>query len=111
MAGHWYALRAVYEHSREEDGTGVFCERVLLFNADNVEAALDQAERESARYLRLNPGFRRIGEWAAFAIHKNQCPPESGAEVWAMIYLDKRSGENFYREHYKNLEMPPDDEG
>jgi hypothetical protein len=36
---------------------------------------------------------------------------QSGAEVWSMVYLDKHSGEVFYHEHHKKLEMPPEDEG
>lgn len=110
MTDRWYAIRAVYEHGREQDGTGVFCERVLLFSASEPEAAVDQAERESARYLKLNPEFRRVGEWTIVVMPKGQAPA-SGSEVWSMLYLDKRSGEDFYREHYKNLEVPADHEG
>jgi len=110
MSDRWYAIRAVYEHSREEDGTGVFCERVLIFKAPGSEAALDQAERESAQYLRLNPDFQRVGEWTIVAMPKGQTPG-SGSEVWSMVYLDKRSGEDFYREHYKNLEVSADHDG
>ena len=110
MADRWYAIRAVYEHGREDDGTGVFCERVLLFQAAVPEAAVEEAQRESAQYLDLNPEFRRIGEWTIVSMQENQ-QPRSGAEVWSMVYLDKRSGADFYHEHYKKLEMPPDDEG
>ena len=56
MTDRWYAMRAVYEHGREDDGTGVFCERILLFQAPHAEGALEQAEQESARYLEL-PGY------------------------------------------------------
>ena len=110
MTDRWYAIRAVYEHGRQEDGAGVFCERLLLFRASEPEVALEQAERESTRYLELNPDFRRIGEWSVYRMLES-LEPENGAEVWSMLYLDRRSGEDFYREHYKELEVPPDDEG
>src|SRR5262245_19172666 len=110
MADRWYAIRAVYEHGREDDGTGVFCERVLLFQAPDAEKTVEQAKRESDQYLKLNPEFRRVGEWSAFGLQNNRSHG-SGAEVWAMVYLDKRSGEDFYHGHYKKLEIPTDDEG
>ena len=46
----------------------------------------------------------------AFTMQKGRSPG-TAAEVWSMIYLDKRSGEDFYHEHYKKLEIPPDNEG
>ncbi len=107
MSDRWYAMRAEYEHGRYEDGTGVFCERVLLFRSADQGDAFKQAERESDRYSELNPGFRRIGELTGNALLENQ-NPEHGAEVWCTLFEDKRSGEDFYHARYKSLEIPPD---
>jgi|SRR5215813_7346771 len=109
MPLRWYAIRSVYEHEREDDGTGVFCERVLLFHASNAQSALEQAERESTRYLELNSQFQRIGELTIFATRESGLPVD-GAEVWCMLYRDKRSGSDFYEHHYKQLELPLDED-
>jgi hypothetical protein len=107
----WYAIRSVYEHGRDEDGTAVFCERVLIFRAPKFDDACALAERESARYLELNPEFTRIGEFTGFAIRARDLPSE-GAEVWCMLYRDTLSGSDFYAQRYKQLELPlVDNEG
>lgn len=47
----WWTMRAVYAHGRE-NGMHFYEERILLFRAEEVDAALALAEAESKRYAR-----------------------------------------------------------
>ncbi len=65
----WYSVRAVYLHGVDPDGVSVFEERVMLFRAADLDGAVALAEDESRDYLAINPGFQRVGDWAAFSLH------------------------------------------
>jgi hypothetical protein len=80
----WFAIRAVYRHAQEPDGIYTYEERLLLFRADGVGEAFALAEDESRRYLELNPGFQRIGEWIAFGVNADD-GELNGSELWSSL--------------------------
>lgn len=50
----WFAVRCVYLFGRKSDGTNIFEERIVAFNADSFDEALDKAKVESLAYAKAN---------------------------------------------------------
>ncbi len=47
----WFSVRSVYRHPDVDEGREVYEERVVLFNADDFDAAIALAESEAADYV------------------------------------------------------------
>lgn len=107
---HWYSVRAVYLHGVDDDGLSVFEERVMLFRTPDVAAALALAEDESLDYLAINPGFQRVGEWAAFSLH-HTVNSLHGVEAWSVLSEANAPPDDYYRNRYRDYELRPSDEG
>ena len=102
----WYGVRTVYEHARGEDGTVVFGERIILLQANSDEDLIRQAEDHWAQCVELNPGFKRLGNFAAFAINSSE-PLTNGTEVWCELQEGKVSPEEFYNSRYEQFAIKP----
>ena len=102
----WYSIRAIYDHGPEPDAVRLYEERTLLFRADDIEAALTLAERESQQYLKFNPTFERVGEWAAFGVAAND-DRLAGTEVWSALSRSSLTGHQYYEQRYTAYELQP----
>jgi hypothetical protein len=100
-------MRAVYLHGHE-DGERFYEERIVLFRADTVESAFELAERDSKRYLQLNPQFQRVGEWIAFGVHA--AADLSGVEIWSGLSHSDLAPTDYYEARYGRFELQPDAE-
>jgi len=100
----WFALRAVYLHGTEP-GAFVYEERIVLYEAASAEAAFDQAEADSSRYLSLNPRFRRIGEWVCFDVHLTNGGFQ-GTEVWSGLLQSPLEPSEFNSKRYTEPQAP-----
>ena len=103
----WWSIRSVYLHG-QEDGEQLYYERVMLFRADTDEAAFELAQKDSNRYLELNPGFRRIGEWIVFTVSGSD--DLRGAEIWGEMSRSDLAPTDYYEARYGRFELPTDEE-
>ena len=104
----WYNVRAIYLHGRDADG-GVFEERLVLFQAADFERAMALAEAESREYLAINAGFMRVGNWAAFSLHR-EAEHLHNVEVWSVLSESTAEAADYYRLRYHAHELRPDED-
>lgn len=100
----WYAVRSVYEHGADCEGASTFGERVVLFEARDFDELAAMAHDEATRYVRLNPTFRRLGEFTAFALG-DTVNPVHGVEVWCMLFEASATPEQFLRQRYEAVAL------
>lgn len=101
----WYAIRTVYHFGVKGDGTNVFEERIVSFEASDWPEAHAKAEAESDTYakdrdLSVHPersGYEQDGE-----------PLIDGYEIWSELFESPLSLENFYTERYAKYEYHPE---
>jgi hypothetical protein len=95
----WFAVRMIYEHSRRFKER-VFEERIVLFQAADVEAVRALALEESAKYLSVNPSFKRSKNIAAFSIGERGSSLD-GQEIWSHLLVAPQNLEEFVRQRYE----------
>ncbi len=101
----WFAIRTVYLFGTKKDGTNIFEERVVCFEADTSELAHEKATAEAAQYSRdqgfeahpLQVGYRQDGD-----------PMVDGYEVWSNLFQSRETLAEFYESHYALCEYEPD---
>ncbi len=103
----WFAIRSVYLFHTKSDGTNVFEERVVCFEADTAEAAHDKAFAERDAYAAER----------GFVAHRHQVGYEQdgaalidGYEVWSAMFESKDSLETFYAKRYEAFTYQGPDE-
>lgn len=102
----WYAIRTVYLFGTKKDGTNVFEERIVCFDAETWPDAHARAEAEAEEYARKN----------GFCAHPEQYGyQQDGAalvvqyEIWSELFEANTSLESFYEARYQNFLYTPDD--
>ena len=101
----WYAVRTVFHFGVKADGTNIFEERVVSFEASGWPEAHAKAEAESQTYakdrnLPVHPehsGYEQDG-----------LPLVDGYEVWSELFESRLSLQQFYAERYAKYEYHPD---
>jgi len=104
----WYAIRTVYHFGVKSDGTNVFEERVVCFNAESWGEAHLRAELESEHYEKQNnvvahpeqSGYEQDGENLV-----------DEYEVWSELFESTSELSEFYAQRYGRYEYhaePPD---
>jgi hypothetical protein len=101
----WYAIRTVYAFKVKDDGTHVFEERVVVFEAQSWDQAIDKARIEADIYAAEN----------AFEMHPEQAGYEQdggtlidGYEVWSELFESRLALDEFYARRYADYEYHPD---
>jgi hypothetical protein len=79
-------------------------ERIVLLRADNVEAAIERAEREAEKYCRDLDGCKYVGYVNVFAIYDDK--PGDGAEIFSSMQMSDLKPKEYLDLHYPN---GPDD--
>jgi len=102
----WYAVRTIYKHSTDEDGTGVFGERILLFRAGSSEQAAELAQTEAKQYLKLNEGFTLHDHIGVYVLGHDE-ENLNGVEVWSMVNEAKMELVEFYKQKFERFEIQP----
>jgi len=100
----WYAIRTVYHFGTKEDGTSVFEERVVCFEAASWDEAYVKADAESTEYARVNEvrahpaksGYEQDGE-----------PLLDGYELWSELFESRDTLEGFFANRYTVYEYHP----
>jgi hypothetical protein len=100
----WVAIRTVYQFGQKEDGTNIFEERIVCFEAENWDAAHAKARKESAEYAAVSD----------FEVHPEQDGYEQdgealidGYELWSKLYESRESLVDFYARKYTQYDYHP----
>lgn len=102
----WYAIRTVYHFGTKPDGTNVFEERVVVFEATSWPEAHQRAEVESEQYATAN-GFTAHPEQSGY--EQDGEPLIDGYEVWSELFQDQASLEEVYARRYGRYEYTSDE--
>ena len=93
----WYAIRSVYLFSSEPDGTNVFEERIVVFEADDWDGALQKGKSEAETYAD-ECGFERHS--AQVGYEQDGDALIDGYEVWSELFQSTQSLPEFYHSRY-----------
>ena len=77
----WFGVRSVYLHHGRINNSGLYEERVVLFDAETAEAAMAKAEVEAADYIR-DLDASAIDLLQTFQLFEQ---PGDGAEVFSLM--------------------------
>ncbi len=102
MAKDWYSVKGLFRWYMKADGsTDQIEERVVLFEAESFDQALDLAEAEAAQYCQpdesANFGIEPVSWWYAYWIGGS---PVHGAEVFSRGARTMLDGDAFVRRYY-----------
>jgi hypothetical protein len=103
----WYAIRTVYLFGQKPDGTNVFEERIVAFDAASWDEANAKGDAESTAYADAN-GFEAHPEQAGYELEAGT--PVDGGEVWSELYEARLSLADFHRRRYAEYAFVPDPE-
>ena len=95
----WFAVRMIYEHSRRAK-RGVFEERIVLFQAEDIDTAHALALEDSRQYLEINPKFKRSNHVEIYALGKANTSLH-GAEIWSNLLVSPQSLDELVRNRYE----------
>ena len=101
----WYAIQTVYHFGVKADGTNIFEERVMSFEAPNFADAHRKAVAESEAYAKEN-NFVRYSEQSGY--EQDGSPLVDGYELWSELYESRESLEQFYASRYRRYLYTPD---
>ncbi len=101
----WYAIRTVYAFGTKDDGTNVFEERIVVFEAIDWNQAYTKAGEESDVYaaegeLEAHPdrvGYEQEGK-----------PLVDGYELWSQLFESRLGLAEFYERRYSAHDYQPD---
>lgn len=97
----WYAVRAVYHFGVKSDGTNVFEERMVCFEASNWSEAHLKAEKESDDYAAAN-NMTAHHEFNGY--EQDGAPLIDGYELWSELFESRQSLGEFYADRYGKYE-------
>lgn len=100
----WYASRSIYLFSTKENGNNVFEERIVCFEADDVNAANIKAAKESQEYA-ISNGFKVHDEQLTYRQDGESLI--DGYELWSELYEAEKSLSEFYQDHYRKYIYDP----
>ena len=101
----WYAIRSIYHFGVKDDGTNVFEERIVAFEAESWDEAHEKAHAESKEYaesLEMEVHPDRVG------YEQDGDPLIDGYEVWSELYESSEPLAEFYERRYSACDYTPD---
>jgi hypothetical protein len=101
----WFGVRSIYLFGEKPDGSNVFEERIVCFEADSTDAALDKAEVESLQYA-ASQGLHVFPDRAAY--EQDGDALIDGYEVWSELFESRESLAQFYANRYARYEHHPE---
>jgi hypothetical protein len=101
----WFAVRSIYLFGQKADGTNVFEERVVCFQAESADAAHDKAKLESERYA-ADHGFEVFPEREGYEQDGDSLI--DGYEVWSVLFESRDSLSDFYAARYTKYDYKPE---
>jgi hypothetical protein len=101
----WYGIRSLFHFGTKSDGTNIFEERVVCFEAATSDEALERGLREAQAYAEEN-GLTRYPEHESY--EQDGDTLIDGYEVWSTMFEFRGSLEEFYQQRYKRYEYRPE---
>lgn len=101
----WYAIRTIYHFGVKLDGTNVFEERVVCFEASSFEEAHKKADLESKQYAEIN-GIEAHSEQVAY--EQDGSALIDGYEIWSELLESRESLASFWDSRYEKYEYHPE---
>lgn len=101
----WYAIRTIYHFDAKADGTNVFEERVVCFEASDWPEAHAKARAESAAYCEAG-GF--VAHPVTVGYEQDGEKLIDGYEIWSQLFEAKISLQDFFTERYAKYEHHPE---
>ena len=101
----WFAIRSVYRFGEKSDGTNIFEERVVCFEAESADAAHAKAKAESERYA-AEHDFEVFPERDGY--EQDGDPLIDGYEVWSVLFEARESLADFYAARYARYDYRPE---
>lgn len=95
----------MYLFGRKSDGTNIFEERIVCFEAGSATEALEKGEAESERYAADN-GFVVFPERESY--EQDGAPLIDGYEVWSVLLESRDSLADFYAARYAKYDYVPE---
>lgn len=100
----WFAVLSVFRHRSMSNSEATYEERIMLYFAETVEAALTRAKTDSNVYLEDNPTFVAVGRMSVFALGAEGLDL-NGAEVWSCLHRGPHDAERFWSDRYEKYSM------
>lgn len=102
MRKDWYSVKGLFRWYFKESGEPERIEeRVVLFQAESLDQALDFAAAEAKRYCSPDPKanfqIEPMGWWRAYWVGED---PATGVEVFSRSCKTTLSGDAFIRRYY-----------
>lgn len=106
---NWYAVRTIFQFGKKRDGTNVFEERIVVFEAENPGDAFKKAELEANRYARTDnkEGFKIHPDMELY--EQDGEPLIDGYEVWSQLFETRDDMNDFFAERYTKYAYHPDE--
>jgi hypothetical protein len=101
----WFAIRSVYHFGTKSDGTNIFEERVVCFEAATAHEAHEKAFRESSDYANAL-GIQAYPDRHSY--EQDGEPLIDGYEVWSNLFEARQSLKEFYARRYSGYEYHPE---
>ena len=101
----WYAIRSVYLFGVKEDGTNIFEERVVAFEAESWDEAHEKARAEADEYAEANE-LEAHSEQIGY--EQDGVPLIDGYELWSELYESAEPLAAFYERRYSTYDYTPD---
>ena len=102
----WFAIRSVYHFGRKRDGSNIFEERIVAFQSESADRALDKAQIESEEYL-------NVAE--LLDVHPDRVAYEQdgealidGYELWSELSESSKGLVDFYADRYLRGDYHPE---
>lgn len=102
----WYAIRTVVLFGCKRNGTNVFEEHVVCFDAHTWPEAHARGKAEAEGYAREN-GLRAHPE--QYGYQQDGAALVDRYELWSELFEANTSLESFYEARYKNFLYTPDE--
>ena len=102
----WYAIRTVYLFGQKPDGTNVFEERVVAFEAASWDEANDKGDAESTAYAEVN-GLEAHPEQSGY--EQDGSALIDGYEVWSELFESRLDLDAFYKQRYEAYAFEPEE--
>lgn len=100
----WFAVRTLYAFGVKDDGTNVYEERIVAFEAETWEHAMSKAREEADAYA-LEQEFEAHPDQAIY--EQDGDPLIDGYELWSQLFESQLELSEFYEARYSSYAYSP----
>jgi hypothetical protein len=101
----WFGISSLYHFGQKSDGTNVFEERVVCFQANTAEEAHEKAKRES-EHCAADNGLEVFPERESYEQDGDELIEVF--EVWSVLFEARSSLADFYAARYAKFDYRPE---